>query len=158
MLTVQSSSGLYNAVQYDGTNGQAIATALQALDYRAVAGAIEFKAFIMRAGGLLTSGHQFRVPLGHWVVWAEEGNPYVIAPPLTEAEFGQQYQTTVSPAEIAALVDDVAALSVQVTALTGSVDTLNDLPRQRYSRSRRRIGRRPGCSSPPAPPPTWRAG
>jgi len=117
VLTVQESSGLFYAVQYDGTNGTAIAATLNATDYSSAAGAITFRAFIMRAGGLLTSGHRFVVPLGYWIVWADEGNPYVIAPPLSTAEFNQQYQ-------IAATAAEVAALSAQVTALSGTVTTL----------------------------------
>jgi hypothetical protein len=117
MLTVQPSSGLFYAVQYDGTNGEAIAAVLRATDYSSHAGTIRFKSFIMRTGGLLTSGHQFSVPLGHWIVWADEGNPYVIAPPLTPAEFTQQYQ-------VAATAAEVAALSAQVTGLNAAVVTL----------------------------------
>lgn len=119
MLTVQPSSGLYFAVQYTGLNGPEIATALRATDYQSSAGQIRFKSFIMRTGGLLTSGHQFTVAIGQWVVWAQESNtPYVIAPPLSDEEFAQQYQ-------VAATAADIAALQAEVAALDGRVDTLD---------------------------------
>ena len=126
MLTVQSSSGLYYAVQYDGTNGQAIADALRATEYSSSAGAISFRAFIMRAGGLLTSGHRFTVPLGYWVVWADEGNPYVIAPPLTTEAFAQQYQVAATAAQVAALQAQVVALGVTVATISGQVLVLSN--------------------------------
>jgi len=124
MLTVQSSAGLYYAVRYDGTNGQAIADALRATEYSSSAGVITFRAFIMRAGGLLTSGHRFTVPLGYWIVWADEGNPYVIAPPLTTELFEQQYQIAATAAEVAALQASVAALGVQVGTIDTTLDAL----------------------------------
>jgi hypothetical protein len=125
MLIVQESSGLYYAVQYDGTNGQEIIDALRATDYTSTAGVISFRAFIMRAGGLLTSGHRFSVPLGYWIVWADEGNPYVIAPPLTTAVFEQQYQVAATAAEVAALSATVSALGLTVTALNASLVVTN---------------------------------
>jgi hypothetical protein len=125
MLIVRESSGLYYAVQYDGTNGQEIVDALRATNYASAAGVISFRAFIMRAGGLLTSGHRFSVPLGYWIVWADEGNPYVIAPPLTTAVFQQQYQVAATAAEVAALSATVTALGVTVTALNASLIVTN---------------------------------
>lgn len=133
VLTVQESSGLYYAVQYDGTNGQAIAAALNATDYSNIGGVLGFRAAIMRAGGLLTSGHRFRVEIAQWLVWAEEGGtPYVIAPPLSDELFAQQYQVAASAAEVAALAAQVAALTTsvgnlgtQVTALSGDVAALD---------------------------------
>lgn len=126
MLTVQPSAGLYFATQYDGTNGQAIVTRLGALDYSNFAGTAYFKAAIMRAGGLLTSGHQFSVPLGHWVIWAEEeGRAYVVAPPLTDAAFQQQYQQAVTPGDISALQADAAALQVSVGDLETDILAIN---------------------------------
>ena len=126
MLTVQSSAGLYYAVRYDGTNGQAIADALQATEYSSRAGVITFKARIMRAGGLLTGGHRFTVLLGNWLVWADEGSPYVIAPPLTDEAFQQQYQTVATAGDITALQAQVDALDAQVVTLSGALLTLTD--------------------------------
>jgi hypothetical protein len=124
-LIVQQSSGLYYAAQYDGTNGAEIVAALRATDVRSAAGVLTFRSFIMRAGGLLTSGHRFSVPLGHWIVWADEGNPYVIAPPLTTAEFQQQYQVAATAAQVTALSATVAALGLTVTALDASLVVTN---------------------------------
>lgn len=92
MLIVQESSGLYRAVQYDGTNGAEIVAALRATDVSSSAGVLTFRSFIMRAGGLLNSGHRFMLPLGFWIVWLDEANPYVVGGPLTPAEFEDQYQ------------------------------------------------------------------
>lgn len=126
MLTVQPSAGLYYAVQYDGTNGSAIAATLQATDYANRAGVVSFKARIMRAGGLLTGGHQFTVMLGNWVIWADEGSPYVIAPPLPTEAFEQQYQTVASAGDISALQAQVDVLDGQVIVLGDAIDTIND--------------------------------
>ena len=124
MLTVQPSSGLYNAVQYDGTNGQAIYAALRGTGYSNVAGVLSFRSFIMRAGGLLTAGHLFRMDIGQWIVWVDDVNPYVVGGPLTDAEFDQQYQVAASAAEIAALQAQVSALRVQVDDLQVVSDDL----------------------------------
>lgn len=127
MLIVQASSGLYYAAQYDGTNGAEIVTALHATDSSTAAGVLSFRSFIMRAGGLLNSGHQFRVPLGYWVVWVDADNPYVVGAPLTNAEFEDQYQICDCSATsgailalqvaMAALQSSLAATQVDVTAL-----------------------------------------
>lgn len=124
MLTVQESSGLYQAVQYDGTNGLAIYTALQGVDYSNIGGVLSFRSFIMRAGGLLTSGHRFNMNIGDWIVWVQDVNPYVVGGPMTDAEFAQQYQVAASAAEIAALQAEVAALDTSVATLNTTVTTL----------------------------------
>lgn len=125
MLTVQSSSGLYRAVQYDGTNGQAISAALEAVDYSNIAGVLSFRSFIMRAGGLLTSGHRFRMALGEWIVWVDDVNPYVVGGPMPTEAFEQQYQPFASAADVTALQVQVADLVLQVVALDARVDTLD---------------------------------
>lgn len=117
MLIVQASSGLYYAVQYDGTNGAEIVSALHGTDSSTTAGVLSFRSFIMRAGGLLNSGHRFRVPIGYWIVWVDDVNPYVVGGPLTPAEFEDQYQVC----DCSATSGAILALQVAMAALQASL-------------------------------------
>jgi hypothetical protein len=125
VLIVQSSSGIYRAVQYDGTNGTEIAQALRVTDYASSAGSISFKAFAMRTGGLLSSGHQFTVPLGHWLVWVNSDNPYVVVPPLTAAEFALRYQVVATAADIATLQAGLTAVNLDIAAIQAELAAFN---------------------------------
>ena len=121
MLIVQESSGLYWAVQYDGTNGAEIIDALRGTDVSSIAGILSWRSFIMRAGGLLNSGHRFRMAIGEWVVWVDDVNPYVVAGPMTNAEFEARYQIC----DCSATTGAILGLQVAVAALQASLTITN---------------------------------
>ena len=134
MLIVQESSGLYNAVQYDGTNGAEVVAALRATDVRSFAGVLTFRSFIMRTGGLLTSAHRFQMPLGHWIVWVDGVNPYVVGGPMTQSEFDDQYQIcdcSATNGAILSLQVAVAAIVAELNAFDAINITAGTLPYQR---------------------------
>lgn len=121
MLIVQESSGLYRAVQYDGTNGAEIIAALHGTNSNSFAGTLEFRSFIMRAGGLLNSGHLFRMAIGEWIVWVDDVNPYVVAGPMTNGEFEARYQIC----DCSATSGAILGLQVAVAALQAALITTN---------------------------------